>query len=156
AVVDLIGNGQDDVILANQALDRVTVQYAQTGRSFTQDRADGLLAPGAVAVADLNGDGINDLVVANSGGNNILVSPGLPDGGFGPEINRGKGFFAGPNPAGVTLADLDDDGLPDLVVANEGSNDVSILMGQRQGADWTLAPGPRLKLVDPQTKQAGV
>jgi large repetitive protein len=59
----------------------------------------GLGAPFAIAVADVNGDGIQDLVVANSNGTiSILpgegngsfgaaetVSDGLPDGGGGPQ-----------------------------------------------------------------------
>ena len=32
--------------------------------------------------------------MANGGGNNVLVYPGLPGGGFGPEANDGKGFSA--------------------------------------------------------------
>ena len=46
-----------------------------------------MLAPGAVLLADLNGDGIPDLIVANSGGNNVLVYPGLGNGQFGPPID---------------------------------------------------------------------
>jgi hypothetical protein len=48
------------------------------------------------------------------------------------------------DPVGITISDLNGDGIPDLVVANEGSNDVSILLGQGRGSDWTLTPGPRL------------
>jgi hypothetical protein len=145
AIADLTADGKPAFIFADAGLDRVTVQYPQPGQTFEKDRSNGLLAPGAVAVADLNGDGILDLVVANSGANNILVYPGLPGGGFGPEVNGGKGFFAGTNPASITIKDLNGDGIPDLVVANEGSNDVSILLGQGSGSDWTLVPGPRLK-----------
>ena len=36
-------------------------------------------------------------------------------------------------------------GQPDLIVANSGSNDVSILLGQGTGSSWTLTPGPRIK-----------
>jgi hypothetical protein len=141
AIADLNGDGRQEFIFANAGLDRITVQYPQPGQTFTQDRSNGLLAPGAVAVADLNGDGIPDLVVANSGGNNVLVYLGLGNGQFAPA----RSFFAGTNPAGVTIADLTGGGIPDLVVANEGSNDVSILLGQGRGADWTLVPGPRLR-----------
>jgi hypothetical protein len=150
AVADLNGDGKLDFIFADQARDHVSVQYADPGRSFTQDRSNGLLAPGAVAVADLNGDGIPDLVVANSGANNVLVYLGLGNvgrignpsyGQFGPA----RSFFAGTNPAGVTIHDLNGDGIPDLAVANEGSNDVSILLGQGRGSNWTLDPGPRLR-----------
>jgi hypothetical protein len=141
AVADLNGDGREDFIFANEARDRVSVQYSQAGQSFTQDRANGLLAPGAVSVADLNGDGTRDLVVANGGGNNVLVYLGVGHGQFG----RAQSFFAGTNPAGITIEDLNADGLPDLVVANEGSNDVTLLLGQAGSAGWTLTPGPRLR-----------
>ena len=104
----------------------------------------GLLAPGAVSLADLNGDGIPDLIVANSGSNNVLVYPGLGNGQFGPALNGGHGFFTGTNPVGITVADLNGRS-PDLVVANKGSNDVSILLNRTQGAASPSLPGPRLK-----------
>ena len=87
------------------------------------DQSTGLLSPGAVLLADLNGDGIPDLIVANSGSNNVLVYPGLGNGQFGPAVNARHGFSVGTDPTGLTVADLN--GQPDLMVANTGSNDVS-------------------------------
>src|SRR5207237_780938 len=75
AVADLTGTGQDAFIFANESRDRVIVQYPQPGQTFVQERQDGLLAPSAVRVTDLNRDGIPDLVVANGGGNTVLVYP---------------------------------------------------------------------------------
>ena len=140
AVVDL-GNGTKDFIYANQGLDRVVVDYGGGQQTFT-----GLLSPGAVKLADLNGDGIPDLIVANSGSNNVLIYPGLGNGQFDPALNGGHGFFTGTNPVGITVADVDGDGRPDLVVANKGSNDVSILLNRKQGNSITFIPGPRLKV----------
>ena len=97
AVVDL-GNGTKGFIYANQGLDRVVVDYGGGQQTFT-----GLLAPGAVKLADLNGDGIPDLIVANSGSNNVLIYPGLGNGQFGPALNGGHGFFTGTNPVGITV-----------------------------------------------------
>jgi hypothetical protein len=128
-------------VFANQALDRVTVESSQSGALFQQGRQDGLLAPTAVKLADLNGDGIPDLIVANGGGNDVLVYLGLGNGEFGP----GQAFYVGTDPVGITVADLTGDGIPDLIVANHGSNDISILFGQSQGASWTLTQGPRLR-----------
>jgi hypothetical protein len=140
AVKDDQADGRPEFILADQAHDRVTVQYNDPGLSFLQGRTDGILSPNAVKLADLNGDGLPDLIVANGGGNDVLVYPGLPGGGFGPA----QTFSTGTNPVGITVADLNGDGIPDLVVANEGSNDITILYGQGRGASWTLTPGPRL------------
>src|SRR5262249_9123567 len=84
AVADLNADGQYACIFANESLARVSVRYSQPGLSFVQDRQDGVLAPGAVRVADLNGDGIPDLVVANGGANNVLVYLGMGNGQFGP------------------------------------------------------------------------
>ncbi len=143
AVADLTGDGKPDFIYADQGLDRVVVQYGSDQTKVLGDKSTGLLSPGAVKLADLNGDGIPDLIVANSGSNNVLVYPGLGDGQFGPALNGGHGFFAGTNPTGIAVANLN--GQPDVIVANSGSNDVSILLGQGKGSSWTLVPGPRIK-----------
>src|SRR5262245_4371838 len=42
-------------------------------------------------------------------------------------------FDAGDEPYAVVIADLDADGVPDLAVANEGSNTVSVLLGNGDG-----------------------
>jgi hypothetical protein len=144
AVADLTGNGSKDVIYADQGLDRVVVAYGQGRSTVLGDRSTGVLAPGAVKLADLNGDGIPDLIVANSGSNNVLIYPGLGNGQFGPALNGGHGFFTGENPVEVTVADVNSDGRLDLIVANKGSNDVSILLNQPDGSGFTFTPGPRL------------
>ena len=50
------------------------------------------------------------------------------------------------SPSGLTVAELNGDGISDLVVANEGSNDLTILFGKGNGTDWSFVPGPRLKV----------
>jgi hypothetical protein len=137
------GSSNPDFIFADQGRDRVVVNYAGGQSQTLADSSSGLLAPGAVKLADLNGDGIPDLIVANSGSNNVLVYPGLANGQFGPELNGGTGFFTGTTPVGITVANLN--GRPDLVIANEGSNDVSILFNVPTPAGgFTFVPGPRL------------
>ncbi len=152
AVADL--GGSPDLILADQGLDRVVVDYGSGRSAVLGDQASGVLAPGAVTLADLNGDGIPDLIVANSGGNDILVYPGLGDGQFGPAMEGpdGIGFPVGTDPVSVTVADLN--GRPDLIVADAGSNDVAILLNvpvvndfdgpYLPGDTFTFATGPRL------------
>ncbi len=141
AVADLTGNGSSDVIYADQGLDRVVVDYGAGSSTVLANQSTGLLDPGAVKLADLNGDGIPDLIVANSGGNDLLIYPGLGNGQFGPAVDDGRGVFTGTDPVGITVADLSGNAFPDLVVANEGSNDVSILINQ---GDFNFTQGPRL------------
>ena len=148
AVADLTGNGVLDFVFADQSLNRVSVVYGSTSQNANSpqvigNQTTGVLAPGAVLLADLNGDGIPDLIVANSGGNNVLVYPGLGNGQFGPPINGTEGFPVGTDPTGLAVADLN--GQPDLLVADTGSNDVSVLLGQGSGSSWTMIPGARVQ-----------
>jgi hypothetical protein len=143
-VTDLNGDGKPDFIYADQGLDRVVVDYGAGNSAVLANQSTGLLDPGAVDLADLNGDGIPDLIVTNSGSNNVLIYPGLGNGQFGPAINNGNGYFVGTNPVGITVAKLTG-ALPDLVVADKGSNQVSILLNQStQGGAISFSAGPRL------------
>ena len=65
------------------------------------------------------------------------------NGQFGPPVNGTRGFPVGTDPTGLAVADLN--GQPDLLVADTGSNDVSVLLGQGSGSSWTLIPGPRVQ-----------
>lgn len=149
AAADLNGDGWSDVVVADQANDRVSVFYRQPGtnqftdqnRVVLQDPGQAVLAPGAVQYLDLNGDGIPDyLVVANNLANNVLVYQRSATGQFVNPAAYNVGF----NPAAITAGYFNQDTVPDLAVANQGSNDVSILLGQINGGRWTATYGPRL------------
>ena len=149
AVGDVTGNGQQSWVVTDQSRDRLVLQVGGTTPGFTQDRADGLVAPGAAKVADLNGDGIADMIVANSGGNDVLVYLGLGSGQFAAP----QAFYAGTDPVNVEVADVNGDGRMDVIVTNKGSNDVSILLGDPHKL---LVPGERLNAgLAPVSTQVG-
>jgi len=64
-------------LVTDEANDTIHLEVDGTTPGFSQDRSNGIVAPGAAVMADLNGDGIDDLIVANSGGNEY---PRLPLG----------------------------------------------------------------------------
>jgi hypothetical protein len=70
--------------------------------------------PEDVATADVNGDGKLDVVVADSGDNNVAVLLGNGDGRLQPPAF----YAAGIEPYGVAVGDLNGDGRPDIVAAN--------------------------------------
>jgi hypothetical protein len=73
--------------------------------------------PGPMAVADLNGDGRNDIVVEHIGWNNMGVLLQQSNGALGPEAL----YPATPNNAGPdqpAVGDLNGDGKPDIAFIN--------------------------------------
>ena len=92
-------------------------------------------ATSSIAIADLNGDGKPDLVVANADSGNIGVLLGNGNGTFQPVTIYGSG---GELASSVAIADVNGDGRPDLVVASpygngNGKGTVGVLLGNGDG-----------------------
>lgn len=92
--------------------------------------------PEAVALADLNGDGILD-IAAITGPNELLIQLGNPDGTF---TNRSTISLTGTGYAmAIAVADYNSDGIPDLAVLQSGAGvlgsigSVEILLGHGNG-----------------------
>jgi hypothetical protein len=83
-------------------------------------------SPGSVAVADFNGDGNLDLVMANGDGT-VSVLLGKPDGTFQPAQNYA--VTAG----SLAVGDFNGDGKLDIVTSNGGNGSVSVLLGKGDG-----------------------
>jgi hypothetical protein len=93
----------------------------------------GSIGASSVAVADLNGDGSPDLVVANFQNSTVGVLLGNGDGTFQPVVLYGPG---GSYPLSVAVADMNGDGRPDVVVGNYYGT-IGVLLGN---GDGTLQP----------------
>jgi hypothetical protein len=152
-VPNLLGNGQAGVLVGNQQTSQVTVQTTSGSNRLTTVQTLGggggtQLAPGDVQWAVLDrGSTLPDPVVVSSGSNAVLVyrTTGISNGAltFAPTPQT---LFVGTSPVGVTLAFTNGGGIPDLLVANQGSNDVSVIFGSYDAnGDWVGIPGPRLK-----------
>jgi hypothetical protein len=86
-------------------------------------------SPRGLAVADLGGDGIPDIVVANYDDNTVNVLLGKGDGSFQPQVV----YAVEVRPYAVAVATLTGDGIPDIIVANSGGDSVSVLLWRGDG-----------------------
>src|SRR5262249_19713248 len=99
--------------------------------------------PSQAAVADVNGDGKADLVVSDTRSNTVSVLLNNGDGTF----QAPRQFAIGASPPSpveqvtdvpnlgrpVAVADVNRDGRPDIIVANDASSDISVLLGRGDG-----------------------
>ena len=92
-------------------------------------------------MADVDGDGILDLVLTNCASSSVSVFLGNGDGTFRTPVS----YATGPDPSSVAVADFNGDGILDLVVVNGWSSSASVLLGKGDGTfqtQLTYATGP--------------
>jgi Bacterial Ig-like domain (group 3)/FG-GAP-like repeat len=94
--------------------------------------------PQAVKIGDFNGDGLQDLAVANAKDNTISILLGNGDGTF--TAASGSPIPVGSFPFFVAIADFDGNGTADIAASNQNDNTVSILLGNGDGT-FTQASG---------------
>src|SRR5271166_6041641 len=170
---DFNGDGRTDLAVANADSNDVSIFLGNGDGTFTAAGQFATTPHATPLVADVNGDGTEDVLVINGAGD-ILYRQGVPGqpGSFEPPVtvnpgnpsrdiawvtNPGQvpvlasvdahdngitlysygddGFVkvgslaTGPLPAQIIAADLDGDGLTDLVVRNAGDGTLSVFYG---------------------------
>jgi len=94
--------------------------------------------PSSVAVADLDADGKPDLAVTHPGPDGVAVMPGNGDGTFGSFVDHVDQTNSG-GPTSVAVGDVNADGHPDLVTANNSAI-VAVLLGDGIGGFGPWSP----------------
>ena len=130
AVADMNGDGHPDLLIAGNAL-MVALQNANSSGTFAAPTTFYANPSGnsfsALAVGDLNGDGVPDIVVADSYAVKVLFLGTSPQG---LTVRQAVTLFtmsAGDNPA-VGIADLNGDARNDVVIALPNSGTIVVLL----------------------------
>jgi hypothetical protein len=151
AVGDLNGDGIPDLVVSNFLANTVSVLLGngdgtfQAPRQFAIGAVKTTFVPGIdtqvldfrqrrdVRLADFNRDGILDIVVTNYDSGDVSVLLGNGDGTFQPQ----RRFDATPHPLGLAVGDVNNDGIPDLVVIDSTPadipNNIAVLLGNGDG-----------------------
>ena len=139
AVGDINKDGSPDILVANGCGNDATCKSPGTatvlvgdGKGNFKPAADIALgnAPTAIALADLTGHGVPDLLVSRSADNTLAVLRGNGDASFKAAVV----YPVGNGPGSVTVADFNGDGKPDVAVANANDSTISVLYGNGEGS----------------------
>lgn len=87
--------------------------------------------PNSIAVADFNQDKNKDMAISNARQSSVSVLLGNGDGTFQTQVTYPTDLTS--NPQFVASGDFNGDGYPDLVTANTGSSNISVLINKKDG-----------------------
>jgi hypothetical protein len=140
-VGDLDGDGNLDLAVASDVAGSISILLGNGDGTFKAVTyvATGATQVGSVAVADFNHDGKLDLATTSAPDNTIYIL-------LNNTANKVLSFQAPkPNPmAGgpyyLTIADFDRNGRPDIISANNASNNVGVLIGNGDGTFQAAVP----------------
>ncbi len=137
---DLDGDGHVDLVVPNSGFDTVCILFGDGHGHFAHAPQSPIVAgpaPFFVAVADLNGDGRPDIVVANYSGHATDTSR---DGITWIRNDGNRHFTAFPQrivngryTARLAVGDMNGDHIADLAFTNTLDNSVGVLYGSRGG-----------------------
>ena len=155
AAADFNGDGKKDLVATGPvccALGKVSVALANGDGTFQAKQefgvGNGHTSPNSVSSADFDKDGDQDLAVSN-GANSVSLLWGSGNGSFSQPSQE---FPAGSGSIFVVGVDFNADSYVDLAVANQNSNNVSVLLNTP--AQDTTAPSTT-RTLSPQPNAAG-
>jgi VCBS repeat protein/type IX secretion system substrate protein/FG-GAP repeat protein len=130
---DFNGDGLADIATANYGSGNISVLLNASTNTVTASFSSAInfnAGSGSISVisADFNGDGLADLAAANYGSNNVSILLNISTSTLTASFGSATNLTVGTNPFSLISADFNGDGLVDLATANNGSNNVSVLL----------------------------
>lgn len=143
AVGDFNGDGIDDMVSAGSTSSGVLIRLGNgdgtfaSGTTYLNTGSSGVVQ---IKVADMNGDGIDDIITSRNNhtsgpeGLEILINNG--DGTFSRTGNFNFGYTSNP---GFSFGDVDGDGDIDMVSGGQGISGYNVLLNNGNGTFITQA-----------------
>jgi FG-GAP-like repeat len=137
AIGDVNADGKPDLAIINSPAstsDRagrngLTVLLGDGTGKFTMMKGSPYEAgqiPNRVAIGDVNGDGVNDIVTSDNNSNKIYLFLMSKNG----SVLSGSSIIVGNHPKGLCIADIDHNGKGDIIVCNNQDDNISIILSK--------------------------
>jgi alpha-tubulin suppressor-like RCC1 family protein/6-phosphogluconolactonase (cycloisomerase 2 family) len=140
-IKDLDSDGKPDLVVTNESSNTISIFHnnGSIGTLNFSNKIDFVTGslPYDIVVGDLDGDEKLDVAVTNRGSSTISLFRNISSIGnisFDYKID----FVTGPVPHGISIGDLDGDDKPDLAVANENSDNVSVFRNKTDNGSFTI------------------
>jgi hypothetical protein len=132
AVGQLNGDSIPDLAVTNASSKYLTLLLGDGTARFTEAPSSPVALggenPTSIVLADLNGDGDEEIATANNATSDVSVLAGDGHGNFSPE--PGSPFPTGVAPTDMAVTDFSQDGVPDLVTVSPSTDSVTALINR--------------------------
>src|SRR5574340_604659 len=138
---DFNRDGKVDLAVASAGANEVRI-FLGNGNGTFQSPGSAIVigtTPKSMVIADFDADGRFDLAVASAVEDKVKILKGDGAGGF--VLLAGDNGTSQAGPKGVTAADFNADGKPDLAVTDNGGQSISFLLGNGDGTFTGLHTG---------------